>query len=67
MLPTTSAEEGNDKSQDPNTLFGISSDELEKNLDSDDVVLTDDLLAEQEMETDAESEETSGSDVNRFV
>ena len=65
LPPTTSAEESNDESQDPNILFGISSDELEKNLDSDDVVLTDDLLAEQEMETDAESEEMSGSDVNR--
>ena len=30
-------------------------------------MLTDDLIAEQEIETDAESEETSGSDVNRFV
>ena len=67
LPPTTSAEESNDESQDPNILFGISSDELEKNLDSDDVLLTDDLLTEQEMETDAESEETSGSDVNRFV
>ena len=67
MPPTTSAEESNDESQDPNILFCISSDELEKNLDLDDVVLTDDLLAEQEMETDTESEETSGSDVNRFV
>ena len=54
-------------SQDPNILFSISSNELEKNLDSDDVVLTDDLLAEQERETNAESEETSGYDINRFV
>ena len=67
LPPTSSAQESNDESQDPNILFGISSDELEKNLDSGDVGLTDDLLAEQEMETDAESEKTTVSDVNRFV
>ena len=63
---TTSAEESNDESRDANILVDTSSDELGKNLDSDDVVLTDDLLTEHDMETD-ESEETSASDVDRFV
>ena len=66
QLPT--AEESNDGSQDQNILLGTSSDELGKNSDSDDVVLTDNLPSEQElMETDNETEETSGSDVNRCV
>ena len=60
---TRSAEESNDESSDADDT---SSDELGKNLDSDDVVLTDDLLTEHDMETD-ESEETSASNVDRFV
>ena len=32
LPPTTSAEESNDESQDPNILFCISSDELEKKM-----------------------------------
>ena len=41
---TTSAEESNDESRDTNILVDTSSDELGKNLDSDDVVLTSYLL-----------------------
>ena len=73
MQATTYAEGRNKKdeseseSQDTNIFLATCSDELRMKLDSDEVLLTDDLFTEQQLvETDTETEETSGSD-KRFA